>query len=318
MPETLQEFVTSHGATLRVDREAGVIRGVKILGLSSKNGRSYEEKALQKAVPLYEGVKVNVNHARGGVFAPRDYEERLGVIRNAAFQEGRGLYGDLHFNPKHALAEQLAWDAEHAPQNVGLSHNVEARLKPSGSGAAVEEILKVLSVDLVADPATTSGLFESHNDVQSLVETGDVTSLTAEQIRNQYSAEVASLLIPMVKEHRRLSAELEQLRSERRLGERRDMVYRCLREFGLPCPDESPWAREIVSESFVKMLMAAADETELRQLVEERSRLVKKAAMYTGPVAERPALCRAREQRMTSDGASGTRSASEFVAAISS
>ena len=40
MNETLQEFVDSRGVRMRVDRGAGVIRGVKILGLTSRNGRT--------------------------------------------------------------------------------------------------------------------------------------------------------------------------------------------------------------------------------------------------------------------------------------
>ena len=45
---------------------------------------------------------------------------------------GEGLFGDLQYNPKHALAEQLSWDAEHAPENVGFSHNVQARTAKRG------------------------------------------------------------------------------------------------------------------------------------------------------------------------------------------
>jgi hypothetical protein len=52
------------------------------------------------------------------------------------------------------------WDAENAPENVGFSHNVEAVVKREGEQVIVEEIVAVRSVDLVADPATTCGLFE--------------------------------------------------------------------------------------------------------------------------------------------------------------
>ena len=40
MTETLQEFFDSRGVRMGVDRQAGVIRGVKILGLESRNGRT--------------------------------------------------------------------------------------------------------------------------------------------------------------------------------------------------------------------------------------------------------------------------------------
>ena len=160
MSETLQEFVDSRSQRLRVDRAAGIIRGVKLLGLASRNGRRYRENALVEAARLYEGAKVNINHPKGHPLSPRDYQDRLGEIRGVEFRGGEGLFGDLHFNPKHALSEQLMWDAEHAPQNVGLSHNVLARTTREGDETAVEAITKVQSIDLVADPATTAGLFE--------------------------------------------------------------------------------------------------------------------------------------------------------------
>jgi len=160
MTEVLQEFVDSRGVTLRVDRESGVLRGVKLIGLESLNGRRYRPEALAAAVGLYEGAKVNVNHPQGSPLAPRDYRDRLGVIRQVEFRPDEGLFGNLHFNPKHAVAEQLAWDAQHNPRNVGFSHNVLARLTRDGAQSLVEAITHVQSVDLVADPASTRGLFE--------------------------------------------------------------------------------------------------------------------------------------------------------------
>ena len=158
--ESLQEYTDSRGLALRVDADAGVLVGVKLLGLASRNGRQYREGALERAVPLYEAARVNVNHPKGIPPAPRDYQDRIGSIRGVEFRPGEGLFGNLHFNPRHALAEQLAWDAAHQPRNVGFSHNVEARVVRSAAGLVVEEIVRVVSVDLVADPATTEGLFE--------------------------------------------------------------------------------------------------------------------------------------------------------------
>src|SRR5512135_1656583 len=146
MQETLQEYIDWRGVPVTVDRAAGMIRGVKILGLESRNGRTYLPEALAQAVPLYERAKVNVNHPKGCPNAPRDYQDRIGVIRGAVVRPGEGLFGDLHFNPKHALAEQLIWDAEHLPENVGFSHNVEARVGRRGQRVVVEAITRVQSV----------------------------------------------------------------------------------------------------------------------------------------------------------------------------
>ena len=46
---------------------------------------------------------------------------------------------------------------------MGFSHNVEARTARRGDRVVVEAITRVQSVDLVADPATTRGLFESQD-----------------------------------------------------------------------------------------------------------------------------------------------------------
>ena len=154
MTERLQEFCDSRGVRCTLDRQAGVIRGVKILGLQSRNGRSYLPEALAQAVSLYEDAKVNVNHPKGSPGGPRNYQDRIGVIRNVKAGHD-GLFADFHFNPKHSLSEQLLWDAEHAPENVGFSHNVEARTARRGESLVVEAITRVESVDLVADPATT-------------------------------------------------------------------------------------------------------------------------------------------------------------------
>ena len=168
MAEALQEYFDSRGVALRVDRDAGVLRGVKLIGLESRNGRRYRPAALENAAPLYEAAKVNVNHPKGGPLAPRDYQDRLGVIRGVEFRADEGLFADLHFNPKHALAEQLAWDAQHNPRNVGFSHNVLARLSREGDAVVVDEITRVQSVDLVADPATTEGLFEQRESAEAV------------------------------------------------------------------------------------------------------------------------------------------------------
>ena len=159
--QTLHEYVHSRDAAIHVDREQGIIRGVKVLGMNSRNGRHYLPEALQEAAGFYEGAKVNVNHPKGDPASPRDYQDRLGEIRNVLFRENVGLFADLHFNPRHALAEQLMWDAEHSPGNVGFSHNVRAITERENGKIVVKKITWVNSVDLVADPATTTGLYES-------------------------------------------------------------------------------------------------------------------------------------------------------------
>jgi hypothetical protein len=207
----LQEFVDSRGVALRVDRAAGVLRGVKLIGVESLNGRRYRPAALSAAIGLYEGAKVNVNHPKEGPLAPRDYRDRLGVIRQVEFRPDEGLFGNLHFNPKHALAEQLAWDAEHNPRNVGFSHNVLARLTREGEQTVVEAITHVQSVDLVADPAATQGLFEQAEADPAKLEDAESQRILLEQA----TADVARLKAELQESTKREMALQERLDSSK-------------------------------------------------------------------------------------------------------
>lgn len=169
--DSLYEVVHSENGNVRLQQDEGILSGVKILGLMSKNGRRYPPDTLLEARELYEGAKVNVNHPKGDPLSPRDYQDRIGYIRNVVFRPEEGLFADLYFNPHHPLAEQLIWDAANAPKNVGFSHNIRAKTIREGNTIIVKKILAVQSVDLVADPATTSGLFESEGMEMSLIET---------------------------------------------------------------------------------------------------------------------------------------------------
>ena len=59
---------------------------------------------------------------------PRGYEERVGMLRDPVLKED-GIFADLFYNPNHAIARQLEWDATNSPQSVGLSHNVSGRVR---------------------------------------------------------------------------------------------------------------------------------------------------------------------------------------------
>jgi hypothetical protein len=324
MNELLQEFVDSRGTSMRVDRQRGVIRGVKILGRHSRNGRTYLPEALQQAARLYEGAKVNVNHPKGSPTSPRDYQDRIGTIRQVVAPGEEGLFADFHFNPKHALAEQLAWDAEHAPENVGFSHNVEARTCRRGDQVVVEAITRVASVDLVADPATTRGLFESQGgepgdgpDGQRAEDsTPTLDEVTVEQLRQHRPDLAAALGEKQAARIAALEAEIERLEAAEVVGQRRLLVRRLLREFHLPDPDAAgDAARAIVGQRFLDALMAAPDEDAVRVLVEERARLVRgvqSTSRLPGGGDGKPT------SRERSQLAGGVRDVKAFVEAITS
>ena len=282
---------------MRVDRRGGIIRGVKILGLNSRNGRRYPVETLVRAVELYEGAKVNVNHAKGSSAGPRDYQDRMGAIRGVRVRPEEGLFADFHFNPKHALAEQLIWDAEHAPENVGFSHNVRATTVRRGEHVEVESIDKVQSVDLVADPATTGGLFESQTeqeakqplgekqpgDAGDAGDAGDTVTeaiparLSVESLRRDRPELVEQLLAESRSEQESLRREVAELRESVSTARRGLRIRELLAEFKLPHPDTSDdRGQAIIGPRFMRSLMEAADEESIRELIVERAELVRR------------------------------------------
>ena len=167
MPTTpLLELTFSDAHT--VDREAGVIRGVKVLGRESRNGREYSNRALHEAAKLYEGIAVNLNHPdRRALQLERPVEAGFGWLE-AARVESDGVFADLHYLRSHGLAAVLVEAAERNPRRFGLSHNAEGRVARRDGKTIVESIEKVRSVDVVQNPATNAGLFESEERKMSI------------------------------------------------------------------------------------------------------------------------------------------------------
>jgi hypothetical protein len=205
------------------------------------------------------------------------------VIRNVSVRGAEGMFGDFHFNPKHALAEQLIWDALHAPENVGFSHNVEARTSRQGERLAVEAITKVQSVDLVADPATTRGLFESAEgrEVGALERQNELAlerlfeGLTLESLMAHRADLVQEIVAAPQGQIVQLRREIDDLKAEKGASLRRQIVVRLLQEYRLPdLESRDPVARSILGEQFLERLTSAADEPTMRRLIEERARLV--------------------------------------------
>ncbi|MEW4564710.1 hypothetical protein AB1K70_19375 [Bremerella sp. JC770] len=151
---------THQPPSLHVDTDAGVIRGVKICGNRSKNGRIYPPEVLAAAAPLYEGVTVYLNHG----LMPGDEREidvHFGNLQNVRTQNGE-LFADLHYVTTHPLAASIVERAQKFPRNFGLSHDAEVEATPNGEFQQVQRITAVNSVDLVTRPATSDGLFEQH------------------------------------------------------------------------------------------------------------------------------------------------------------
>ncbi|NMC21798.1 MAG: hypothetical protein GYA33_15415, partial [Thermogutta sp.] len=205
-------------------------------------------------------------------------------------------FADLRFNPKHELAQRLVWDAEHAPRNLGLSHSVLAKTRREGGRTVVEEIERVLSVDVVADPAGTQGLFESQspgggatleNGGGGTARGGTTPADAGAPKPPQSSLTPAALLEEALAESRR---ELARLR-------RASLLTEAAGEYGL-LPPHAP-QRAIgprLGRHLWDLLLATEDGRLAREILRETASLVRAAggagrlpaSMQAGPPIEPP------------------------------
>lgn len=178
MISILEQFYTP--STGRVDFENAIIRGVKVVGRHSPNshgesgvtkGTEYTEQALRQALPLYEGLAVNIDHPpREEAGKERSVLEGPGELRNvrvvwnSSNPDDDGMFADLHLLKSHSFSPTLMEAAEKMPNRYGLSHNAKGRGQVRDGKYIIEEIPFVRSVDIVSRPATTRGLFESEQE----------------------------------------------------------------------------------------------------------------------------------------------------------
>lgn len=307
MTELIREYVTSPQHRVQINPELGVILNVKILGTQSKNNRLYPIETLKRAVPLYENARVNLNHPEGDPRRPRNYQDRLGAIRNVRTVINEGLFADFYFNPKHPLAEQLLWDAEHAPENVGFSHNVEAVLEKEHDQMIVREIVSVRSVDLVADPATTSGLFETDHSLLSGPQ--DLTPPSAQdeiseevfdenntETKNTHPTESASSSVcpktltqesagQRIKSIQELKQQLQECRKSVSNSKQQLRTLRTFCEIlGQKKELAATECSVMLSKPFLEQIYDCQNEKSVRDLIEDRIQLIKRiAALHTIP-----------------------------------
>ncbi len=169
MNERTQILVLEYSAPKIVD---GVIKGVKIIGLKSRNGRTYPRKVLREAIGLYESAPVFTLHPneRERKQGMRRLVDHFGNLQNVHERHGGktefGLYGNLHVKLSHPMAGAVIERIEAGDATFGLSHIAFCDL--SEDCKQVLKIGTVGSVDLVDNPGTNENLFEEENMAETL------------------------------------------------------------------------------------------------------------------------------------------------------
>lgn len=150
-------------------RDLNIIEGTVLITSLSQNGagkggRRYSDGALKQIASMAEGLPAYLNHvAPEQAFRPRDVKDLIGVHRNVRYHPHEGkITSDLHVMEHQAplvfgIAEKLG-------DHIGNSLVSRGLVQMEGETEVVKEVLAVRSADLVSDPATTRGLFESRQD----------------------------------------------------------------------------------------------------------------------------------------------------------
>lgn len=150
----------------KIDKDAGIIYGVRVIGTQSRNRREYPADVLKANRGKYEESRVYVDHNRKA--SERSIRDKWGQLREIRVADDGGLIADLHFNRHHPMTPQLIEDAERFPKTFGLSHTASGDEEKRGGRNVVTSIDEVFSVDLVSTPATTNGLFESEGEMTTV------------------------------------------------------------------------------------------------------------------------------------------------------
>ena len=196
-------------ATGRVDKDAAIIHGIKLIGLTSANTdfgrpRRYTTEALQNALPLYEGCPFNIDHPRNadGDFEPgkvRAPTDRAGVFFDAKMDPEGGVRASLRLLKSHPMTDRLL-EAASDPEMSRLfqmSHNAVGYGKLHDGEFVIEEIERVRGVDCVTEGATTRGLFEG---TKINAGEGPIGDKVAKQAREERLRQINSVAMDMVHE----------------------------------------------------------------------------------------------------------------------
>ncbi len=287
MDETVLHETFEGSAFAEATISGSVIQNVKLLGKVSKNKRTYSEQAMSDAASLYENVGFYFDHPtkkelqeRGGA---RKVLDLAGKIRNARVV-GEGVRGDVQLLdfPESKGAPFVKALAEQMPEMAGFSHRAAGKITKGKDGAndVVESLSHVFAQELVTDPATTNGLFESlenPNDPNKGENEMEINDLTLEGLRRDRPDLVTGIETAIVEgaEVKALKAENLKLKDEAELREKDDakaahavMVEKKLKD--------SKLSDDVITETFTKTLFEAKDEKAIDELIDDRKDLAKK------------------------------------------
>ena len=165
-----------------VEEGSTLLKDVLLCGNQSKNGYNIPSRAFgseSNTKALYEGKPVFFNHAPGsnGVL------DTAGVVVNVRLKDGKPR-GDLE-TADWEMGQKLikilnSKKIQESGLKLGMSH--VARYRFDDDRTSVEEVVEVLSVDVVHNPATTKTFKEHKTEESPMAEKPDAVDLLTKQL----------------------------------------------------------------------------------------------------------------------------------------
>ena len=170
---------------LNVDAEKKKAHVVLIKEGWSKNKRYYPAQVLEQAVPLFEGAKCYLDHSDIKGIPNRSVRELTGFYENVKFA-GKQVEADLQFLDTEAGKVGLDIAKETVKHNkllAGLSIRGVGSVRKVEEGHEVENLSKIISVDMVSDPAAGGEFLRLYESVMEVKD--DMKDLTLEKLKEE-------------------------------------------------------------------------------------------------------------------------------------
>ncbi len=161
MPEPKPEYITEHQARLTSSGKANTEGTFEILCITAGNGNGWEfpPDVLEASTSLWEGAHCFIDHA----WFSRSVRDLAGHVVNPTWDaDTQGIKATLKaMGPGGKLLTDFGREvlAEDQPPRVGFSADVLF----TANGKKVKEILRVISLDLVYDPARGGAFLRARN-----------------------------------------------------------------------------------------------------------------------------------------------------------
>ena len=192
-PDMVERFEQTPLEKPRIDRAAGVLHGVRVMGIKSAHGYEYSLEAQRAVVARYEQMPLGLDHDYSS--GPMTVADAWGTLFNPRVDE-RGTLADVKYLKSHERTEQVLEDAE---RDIGLFSLSAVTTRVVEKPKGIVTSFAPVRVDLVVRGATTRKLFEQQTPKpQEPEKKMELTPITKEQFE-QLQSELEALKIQAAK-----------------------------------------------------------------------------------------------------------------------